>query len=135
MNKTKVDDSLLGMIAPKVKEIEEKFSRGEALRQEDINTLLLKSQFNHINHLNEKLEEVTERVHSLEIKFDKKFEQMESRFGTLEAKFALTVSEMKIEHQQAYVKMQDMMIGTMRWYIGGASVLLVLLKALDLFVN
>ena len=37
------------MIAPKVREIQEKFSRGEGLTQGEINTLLLKSQYNHIN--------------------------------------------------------------------------------------
>ncbi len=64
MNKTKVDDMLIEMISPRIKEIEEKFSRGEELDQEDINTLLLKSQYNHINHLDENLDEVTTDVAS-----------------------------------------------------------------------
>lgn len=50
MDKTRVDDMLIEMIIPKVREIEEKFGRGEGLTQGDINTLLLKSQYNHINH-------------------------------------------------------------------------------------
>jgi hypothetical protein len=62
MNKTKVDDMLIEMISPRIKEIEEKFSHGEGLDQEDINTLLLKSQYNHINHQDEKLDEVTADV-------------------------------------------------------------------------
>ena len=45
MNKTRVDDMLIEMITPKVKEIEEKFTKGEGLSQDDINTLLLKSQY------------------------------------------------------------------------------------------
>ncbi len=45
MNKTKVDDMLIEMISPRIKEIEEKFSCGEGLDQEDVNTLLLKSQY------------------------------------------------------------------------------------------
>ncbi|MEA1920421.1 MAG: hypothetical protein U9N52_11305, partial [Campylobacterota bacterium] len=69
MNKTKVDDMLIEMITPKVKEIEEKFSNGEGLSQDDINTLLLKSQYNHINHLDKKLDEVTASVAALENKF------------------------------------------------------------------
>ena len=60
MNKTKVDDMLISMITPKVKEIEEKFGNNQPLTQEDINTLLLKSQYNHINHLDLKLNEVTQ---------------------------------------------------------------------------
>jgi len=65
MIKAKVDDMLIKMISPRIKEIEEKFSRGEGLDQEDINTLLLKSQYSHINHLDIKLDEVTADVASL----------------------------------------------------------------------
>ncbi len=70
MNKTRVDDLLIEMITPRINEIEEKFSRGEGLKKEDINTLLLKSQYNHINHLDDKLNEVTAIVVNLEGKFE-----------------------------------------------------------------
>jgi len=46
VDKTRVDDMLIEMISPKIKEIEEKFSNGQGLDQEGINTLLLKSQYN-----------------------------------------------------------------------------------------
>jgi len=69
MNKTHVDDMLIEMITPKVKQIEEKFGNGEGLTQDDINTLLLKSQYNHINHLDIKLDEVTADVASLKGEF------------------------------------------------------------------
>ena len=49
MNNTRVDDMLIEMITPKVKQIEEKFGNGEGLSQDDINTLLLKSQYNTEN--------------------------------------------------------------------------------------
>ncbi|KAF3983813.1 MAG: hypothetical protein HFP81_05155, partial [Methylococcales symbiont of Hymedesmia sp. n. MRB-2018] len=62
MSETKVDDMLIEMIDPKIKEIEQRFSNSEGLTQDDINTLLLKSQYNHINHLDEKLNEVTASV-------------------------------------------------------------------------
>jgi len=65
MDKTKVDDILLEMIEPKIQEINKKFSDGGSLTQDDINTLLLKSQYNHINHLDQKLNEVTADVASL----------------------------------------------------------------------
>jgi uncharacterized coiled-coil DUF342 family protein len=87
MNKTRVDDMLIEMISPKIKEIEEKFSAGKGLNQEDINTLLLKSQYNHINHLDDKLNEVTASVVALESKFDGKFLEMENRFVSLENRF------------------------------------------------
>ena len=68
-NKTKIDDILIEMISPKLKEIEERFSKGEGLTNEDINILLLKSQFNHIHHLDQKLNEVTADVSSLKLDF------------------------------------------------------------------
>jgi hypothetical protein len=80
MDKTKVDDMLIEMITPKVKEIEENFSQGKGLSQDDINTLLLKSQYNHINHLDLKLNEVTHSAVALEGKFDKKFVALEWKF-------------------------------------------------------
>ena len=113
MKNTRVDDLLIEMISPKIKEIEEKFSRSEGLTQDDINTLLLKSQYNHINHLDDHLNDVTASVQALEIKF-----------AGLEMKF-----------EQSMVRMQETIISTMRWYIGGAGIVLVVLKALDLFVQ
>jgi chromosome segregation ATPase len=94
MNKTRVDDMLIEMITPKIKQIEEKFSNNEPLEQEDINTLLLKSQYNHINHLDQKLDEVTADVASLkhsftllEQKVEQRFETFERRFETFERRF------------------------------------------------
>lgn len=77
MDKTRVDDMLIEMINPKIKEIEEKFSNGTGLTQDDINTLLLKSQYNHINHLDTKLNEVTASVKELESKFELLSEKVE----------------------------------------------------------
>jgi len=91
VNKTRVDDMLIEMISPKIKEIEEKFSNGQGLNQEDINTLLLKSQYNHINHLDDKLNEVTADVASLKGDFsglEGKFSSLEVKFSSLEGKFS-----------------------------------------------
>jgi len=169
---------LIEMISPKVKEIEEKFGQGIGLTQEDINTLLLKSQYNHINHLDEKLDEVTASVVALEGKFqglENKFQGLEGKFLGLEGKFNTFKAEMVAEFEkrmgsletkmetrvgsleakmgsfetkmeakmgsletkfeQAQVKMQQTIITTMKWYIGGAGIVLVLLKALDIFVK
>ena len=138
MNKTRVDDMLIEMISPKIKEIEEKFSSGKGLNQEDINTLLLKSQYNHINHLDDKLNEVTASVVALEQRFETKFAGLENKFSGLENKFAGLENKfagLETKFEQAQVKMQDTIISTMRWYIGGAGVVLIVLKALDIFVK
>ena len=138
MQKTRVDDMLIEMISPKIKEIEEKFSTGQALTQDDINTLLLKSQYNHINHLDDKLNEVTQSVINLESRFEKRFGEMETKFANLETKFAnleTKFANLETKFEQAQIRMQQTIITTMKWYIGGAGVVLVLLKALDIAVK
>jgi len=82
MDKTKVDDIIIEMIKPKIEEIEKKFSNNQPLSQDDINTLLLKSQYNHINHLDKKLNETVDSVKGLESKFEK----LELKFNYLEEK-------------------------------------------------
>ncbi|MFA7240384.1 MAG: hypothetical protein WC091_09745 [Sulfuricellaceae bacterium] len=142
MNKTKVDDMLLEMITPRLKEIEGRFSAGQGLTQDDINTLLLKSQYNHINHLDIRLDEVAASVVALEGKFqglEGKFQVLESKFQTfaaeMRADFEKRMGALETRFEQAQVKMQETIISTMRWYIGGAGVVLVLIKALDVFVK
>jgi hypothetical protein len=142
MNKTNVDDMLIEMITPKVREIEEKFSRGEGLTQGDINTLLLKSQYNHINHLDRKLDEVVCSVVALEGKFntlkvdlESKFTGLEGKFAGLEGKFTTFKAEIKADLEAHNGKIQETIVTTMKWYIGGAGIVLILLKALDIFVK
>jgi len=89
MQKTRVDDFLIEMIRPKIEEIEKKFNSNQPLTQDDINTLLLKSQYNHINHLDMKLDETVEFVRGLKVDFEKlksDFEKLELKFNSLEEK-------------------------------------------------
>jgi uncharacterized coiled-coil DUF342 family protein len=97
MDKTRVDDMLIEMITPKVKEIEEKFSNNGALTQEDINTLLLKSQYNHINHLDIKLDEVTADVASLKGNFN----NLELEFKDLKSDVNSKIDKLEITIEKA----------------------------------
>ena len=142
MNRTRVDDMLIEMISPKIKEIEEKFSNGKGLNQEDINTLLLKSQYNHINHLDDKLNEITASVVALEKRFDGKFGELENKFNSLENRFVglenkfvglenkFELLHEKIEHtiQKALNKNMVMLMAMMGFF-------LTLSKALDIFIK
>lgn len=113
MSKTRVDDMLIEMISPKIKEIEEKFSAGKGLNQEDINTLLLKSQYNHINHLDDKLNEVTADVASLKGEFS----ELRGEFSSLKVEFSLLNA--KIEHtiQKALNKNMMLLITVMGFFV------------------
>ncbi|BCG64690.1 MAG: hypothetical protein methR_P2481 [Methyloprofundus sp.] len=120
MNKTKVDDMLIEMISPKVKEIEEKFGNGEGLTQDDINTLLLKSQYNHINHLDAKLDEVAADVASLKGEFNDlkgEFNGLKGEFNSLKGEFE--VLKVSIEHtiQKSLNKNMLMLFGMMGFFL------------------
>ncbi|SHE21761.1 hypothetical protein BPUTEOMOX_524 [methanotrophic endosymbiont of Bathymodiolus puteoserpentis (Logatchev)] len=127
MSKTRVDDMLIEMISPKIKEIEEKFSAGKGLNQEDINTLLLKSQYNHINHLDDKLNEVTADVASLKGEFaglkgefaelKGEFSELRGEFSSLKIEFSLLNA--KIEHtiQKALNKNMMLLITVMGFFV------------------
>ena len=127
MNKTKVDDMLIEMITPKVKEIEEKFGNGEGLAQDDINTLLLKSQYNHINHLDEKLDEVTLSVVSLKDEFNDlkgEFNNLKGEFNNLKGEFnnlkgEFEVLKVSIEHtiEKSLNRNMVMLFGMMGFFL------------------
>ena len=124
MDKTKVDDMLISMITPKVKEIEEKFGNNQPLTQEDINTLLLKSQYNHINHLDLKLNEVTADVASLkgDFKFlEQKFivleHKVEQRFETFEQRFETFENKIEVTIQKALNKNMMLLIVAMGFFV------------------
>ena len=136
MNKTRVDDMLIEMITPRVKQIEEKFANGkEPLTQEDINTLLLKSQYNHINHLDQKLDEVTADVASLKGEFNGLKGEFELLKVDLYGKFDSFTAKIIASNEQTKREIQESINSTMKWYIGSAGVVLVVLKALDLFIK
>jgi N-methylhydantoinase B/oxoprolinase/acetone carboxylase alpha subunit len=93
MTKTRVDDMLIEMIEPKIQEINEKFSNGRELTQDDINTLLLKSQYNHINHLDDKLNETVQSVANLEVKFEGLKKEYKSDFEGLKKDIEITIQK------------------------------------------
>jgi uncharacterized coiled-coil DUF342 family protein len=149
MNKTRVDDMLIEMITPKVKEIEEKFGRGEGLTQEDINTLLLKSQYNHINHLDDKLNEVVADVASLKGEFNGlkgEFNGLKGEFNGLKGEFKLLETNVnaRLDIFQASLetfkvdidlKIQTAINSNMRWSIGIIAFIVTMLKVADMLIG
>ena len=147
MNKTKVDDMLISMITPKVKEIEEKFGNNQPLTQEDINTLLLKSQYNHINHLDLKLNEVTADVASLkndfkfleqkfvilEQKVEQRFEIFEQRLQTFEQKFETFEQRFETFENKIEVTIQKALNKNMMLLIVAMGFFVTLSKIIDKF--
>jgi hypothetical protein len=128
MQQTQVDDMLIEMITPRIRQIEEKFSSGEGLDQDDINTLLLKSQYNHINHLDNKLDEVTANVASLKLAFN----DLKSGFKLLEANIN---SRFDTFEKNIELKIGQAINTNMRWSIGMIAIIVTVLKLADMFVK
>ena len=140
---------LIEMITPRIKEIEEKFSRGEGLEQDDINTLLLKSQYNHINHLDEKLDEVTADVASLKGEFSGlkgEFSGLKGEFSGLKGEFKLLEvnvnkrldvfeKNMMVFEKTIELKISQAINTNMRWSIGMIAIIVTVLKLADMFVK
>jgi transketolase len=107
MQKTRVDDMLIEMIEPKITEINEKFTNGKSLTQDDINTLLLKSQYNHINHLDDKLNETVESVKNLEHKFEKLEQKYEGDFKSLEQKYENDFKSLEQKYESDFKELKS----------------------------
>ena len=135
MRKTNVDDLLIEMISPKVKEIEERFSSGEGLSNEDINTLLLKSQYNHINNLDNRLDEVTASLKALE----GKFQGLDAKFDLLKAEVngRLNIFEARLDtfENRIELKIEQAINTNMRWSIGIIALIVTVLKLADMFTK
>ena len=148
-DKTRTDDMLIEMIEPKVNEIKSKFSSKEPLTQEDIHTLLLHSQYNHINHLDrhinrldERLNQVTTDVASLKSSFqllEQKFESskqvLEQKFALLEQKFVLLGQKFEVSKSEIKQEVLRAINSNMRWSIGIIAGIVTLLKLLDVLLG
>jgi len=120
---------LIEMIEPKIREINEKFSKGEKLTQDDINTLLLKSQYNHINHLDDKLNETVEYVKNLENEFKRLEQKYEKDFENLRKDFENLKIDIEVTIQKSLNKNMIMLI-TMITIIG---LFFTIIKIIDKF--
>jgi len=123
--KEKVEDTIMEMLEPKVKEIQEHFSKGEKLSFQDFSLLLLKTQYNHLNHLDEKLDQTVADVAGLKIDFA-------NLKGELKADFASLRGDFKELEQRIETKIQKTIIMNMKWTIGSIAFLVAILKLLEL---
>ena len=124
MDKTNIDDVYLNMISKEAEKIAEKFSENGSLTPNEIHTLVLKTQYNHINHLDKKLDEVTDSVKSLENKFTLMEEKSDRRFSEMELK----IDKVKISIE---TKLEKAINTQTKWIIGSAGAMIVILKLLD----
>ena len=127
-NKTNIEDTLVEMISPKIKNIEEKFSKGQGLSSEEVITLLLKSQFNHINHLDQKLNEVTNDVANLKVQFESLRADVKTDIAQFKIDIKNDIANLNINVHKAINK-------NMQWSIGVITFIVTAIKVFDMIMG
>ncbi|MFT4928500.1 MAG: hypothetical protein ACI8WB_004619 [Phenylobacterium sp.] len=135
VDKTKVDDMMIHMIQPRLEEIEAKFSWGEGLQDEDTNTLLLKSQYNHINHLDLRMDQVTADVSSIKGEFKLLEQKLDVRMTTFEKNIEGKIFSLEGKISGIEIKMLEAINKNTRWSIGLIALIVTVLKLADTFVK
>ncbi|MBI4645864.1 MAG: hypothetical protein HY738_04525 [Bacteroidia bacterium] len=130
--KKRVEDTIMEMLEPKVKEIQKRFSEGEKLSFQDFNLLLLKTQYNPLNHLDEKLDQTDADVANLKIDFANLRGEFAGLKGELKAEFAGLRGDFKALEQNIEAKIQKTIVMNMKWTIGSIAFLVTILKLLEL---
>jgi hypothetical protein len=139
MNETNIEGSIMGMLEPQVKEIQERFGKGEKLGLQDFNLLLLKTQYNHLNHLDNKLDQVSADVASLKTEFG----SLRTEFGffknEIELKFETFKNEINLKldafKNEIEFKIQKAINVNMRWSIGIIAFIVTILKVIDMIMK
>jgi len=129
MSTTNIEDSIIEMLEPKVKEIQNRFSKGEKLGLQDFNLLLLKTQYNHLDH---KLDEVVTDVANLRMDFkglENKFTLLENKYSMFEKNIELKLESFKNDIEY---KIQKAINVNMRWSIGIIAFIVTALKIIDM---
>jgi uncharacterized coiled-coil DUF342 family protein len=160
MNETNIEGSIMGMLEPKVKEIQERFGKGEKLGLQDFNLLLLKTQYNHLNHLDNKLDQVSADVASLKTEFSSlrtefgslksDFNSLKSDFNSLRTEFGFFKNEIELKFEtfkneiclkldafknEIEFKIQKAINVNMRWSIGIIAFIVTILKVIDMIMK
>ena len=145
-NKTNIEDTLVEMISPKIKNIEEKFSKGQGLSSEDVITLLLKSQFNHINHLDQKLNEVTNDVANLKVQFESLRADVKTQLAEFKTDIAnfkrdvkSDIADFKIDIKNDIanlnINVHKAINKNMQWSIGIITFIVTAIKVFDMIMG
>jgi len=91
----------------------------------------LKPQYSHINHLDEKLDEVTADVASLK----NDFTGLKGEFKLLEERVAKGFEVMEAFEKRIELKISDAINKNMRWSIGMIALIVTVLKLADIFTG
>jgi len=117
---TKMDSVILEALKPQAEEIKNKIASGGSLSHEDIITLTIYTQGNHINHIDMRMDSMDARMNAL----DEKFNVLNLNFEKLRADIYGKMSEF----QASFTKMTAIMSSVCAAAIAIATVITSILK-------
>lgn len=147
-----MEDRIIQALQPRIAELDQRLLAGEALSSEDINTLLLQHQFNHIYHLELRNEALDARMDKQDARMDKQDARMDqqsmrmneqdermNRFEISLIKLGTDLRlemhelrlELKLEMSELRVQIEKTVNRTMLFYIGAMTFVITGLGLLD----
>ena len=100
---TKMDDIILESLKPQVEEIKKKLASGGSLSHEDIITMTLYTQGNHINHIDMRMDSMDGRIDAL----DEKFNDLSMGFAGLRVDFEKLRADVRSEISEFGTKFES----------------------------
>jgi len=128
---TKMDDVILESLKPQVEGIKKNLASGGGLSHEDIITLTLYTQGNHINHIDMRMDTLCEEFSALREDVNGKLSEFDNKLLRLEASVDCKISglEVKIERVRGdFAKMTAMFGGMSAAAVAVATVITSILR-------
>ena len=128
---TKMDDVILESLKPQVEGIKKNLASGGGLSHEDIITLTLYTQGNHINHIDMRMDSICEEFSALREDVNSKLSEFDNKLLRLEASVDCKISglEVKIERVRGdFAKMTAMFGGMSAAAVAVATVITSILR-------
>ena len=104
-------DILLKFLDNKAREAEEEVTQKGVLSDDKAIPLILKTQFNHIAHLETAVDQKFDQVDKRFEQVDKRFEQVDRRFEQIRAEFRTEIGEVKTEMNRRFERMERHLLG------------------------
>jgi len=128
---TKMDDVILESLKPQVEGIKKNLASGGGLSHEDIITLTLYTQGNHINHIDMRMDSICEEFSALREDVNSKLSEFDNKLLRLEASVDSKISglEVKIERVRGdFAKMTAMFGGMSAAAVAVSTVITSILR-------
>jgi hypothetical protein len=128
---TRMDHQILLMLQPRLDDIQSRFAQSGILTTEDVHTLLLQSQYNHIEHLDIEITRIREEMHREIGSLRSEFGTIRTEFGTLRGDFAALRGDVNTLRSDLRADIKESQVSATRWNIAAMATLVAIMQALN----